>query len=116
MKFRQVPTGVIYMATTIFTVDVAFIITGRGLVLAGVANGEIERGYRIMIEVNGKFFHRIISGIEFARVGNGEMMCLMIKCESEAVQKEIRDSHINGKDFPVYCNSFDGAMIDDNPQ
>ena len=90
------------MSATTFTVDDVFIITGWGLVLAGIVNGDFNVGDMIVIDLYGRKKEREIIGINSMHRTAENKFGLLIKCESEEEQKEIRHSDIAGRQFSIY--------------
>ncbi len=87
------------MAAT-FRADAAFIITGRGLVWAGILTaGAVSTGDMILIDKEGTSRRRRISGLEMTSP-NGKTG-LLIQCQDEEEIQELRHWNIEGKEFQI---------------
>lgn len=86
------------MAAT-FRAEAAFIITGRGLVWAGVLTiGHVNTGDIILIRKDNATRQRRIMGIEMSTNGK---VGLLIQCEDEAEMQELRHWDMAALEFQI---------------
>ena len=88
-----------------FSIEAAFIITGRGLVLSGkLKAGNVQAGDSIALEVLNSNRIRIISGIDWGMGQQPEhrKIGLMIRCMDEAEIEELRAFDWNKTDADIY--------------
>ena len=79
-------------ASAKFKIGDIFRITGRGIVIAGkIEEGSFQSGDFIELNINGEIKNRLIAGIDgFSRRPENEIIGILIRCENEAEELEIR--------------------------
>ena len=88
-----------------FSIEAAFIITGRGLVLSGkLKAGNVQAGDSIELEILNSKRKRVISGVDW---GMGQQLehrkiGLMIRCIDEAEIEELRAFGWNNTEADIY--------------